>query len=604
MTSFRRKAAGWLFLWLVVGTGAVSAQQRNYHPSMDEAAATAPAADARPVRPLFDAAMQDVYVLPHAGTYYLTGTTPGAGIQLWTSRDRQTWQKAGKLWNEEAVAPQIHFVNGRFYLVYGKPGGGIVLLSAASIGGKFQKVSQLTSTGTDPGLFIDDDGTTYLYYGAGMVAPLTADLTALRESAFQVKPRVAAPDQGNEFTVPFTFKREPPVTDRVGKRGFFIAKLNGQYCFFANEVTGRMNQPTDDVYYVTAEHLRGPYSDRNLVIPNGGQSCVFAADNRIFATFYGNDPAAAIYHKPAIIELTTNDLHLLLPAPNVILEKGPVARAHSLLGSERMRDPSVTLGNDGYYYAVGTKDFGWIYPEGGIEMWRSKDLASWEPLGFVWTFARDGSAWMRDAIHPRGDKKMLWAPEVAYLKGNYWITTCLNVGKTTILKSTTGQPTGPYREIETAPLADGIDGFLFEDTDKQVYLVWGDGNIARLKDDMSGFAEAPRKLKTVNNEHVGYEGNCLFKVNGKYIMAGAEWNGPLRTEGTYDMMYAVADNIYGPYSARQVGVPHGGHGTVFMGRNGEWYSTFFGNDRTAPFRRRLGIVPLSISPDFRITPKE
>jgi xylan 1,4-beta-xylosidase len=587
----------------LVSSVAVSAQQRNYHPSMDEAAATAPAPDARPVRPLFDVAMQDVYVLPHAGTYYLTGTTPGKGIQLWTSTDRRTWKKAGKLWDEEAVAPQLHFVKDRLCLVYGKPGGGIVLLSAPAIGGKFQRVSQLTTTGTDPGLFADE-GTVYLYYGGGMLAPLTADLTALREPAHRVTPRLSEPDKGEEFTVPFTFRRDPPVTDRVGKRGFYINKLNGRYCFFANEVTGRLGQPSDDVYYVTAEHLNGPYSDRNLVIPNGGQTCVFADQGKVYATFYGNDPAAAIYHRPAIIELVTNGLGLLMPAPTVILEKGSVARAKPLLGTERMRDPSVTLGGDGYYYAVGTKDFGWIYPQGGIEMWRSKDLATWEPMGFVWTFETDGSAWMKNAIHPRGDNKMLWAPEVAYLKGTYWLTMCLNVGKTTILRSTTGKPEGPYREIETAPLADGIDGFLFEDTDKQVYLIWGDGNIARMKDDMSGFAEVSRKLKTVNNEHVGYEGNCLFKANGKYVMAGAEWNGPLRTEGTYDMMYAVADNIYGPYSARRVGIPHGGHGTVFKGKNGAWYSTFFGNDRTAPFRRRLGIVPLSIATDLTITPKE
>ena len=595
--------ARWLAGLLCLSVAAFG-QQRNYHPSMDEAAVTAVSANARPVQPLFDATMTDVYVLYHQNMYYLTGTTPDKGIQVWTSANRKDWKQAGTVWKEEAVAPQIHYIKGTFYAVYARPNGGIVLLSSPKIDRTFELVSNLTTTGSDPGLFADTDGTVYLYYGAGLLAPLTADMKALREAPRLVTPKPSAGDKNDEFNVPFTFKRDPPVTDRVGKGGFFVAKIGEQYCFFADEIAGRMGIPTDDVYYVTADNINGPYSERNLCIPHGGQTCVFTADGKTFATFYGNDPGAAIFHKPAIIELVKSELGLLMPAPDVILERGAVGRTKPMLGSERMRDPSVTLGGDGNYYAVGTKDFGWVYPEGGIEMWKSKDLTHWEPMDFVWTFAKDGSAWMKNAVHKRGDKKMLWAPEVAYVKNNYWITVSMNVGKTTILKSTTGKPEGPYQEIATAPIANGIDGFLFEDTDKKVYLIWGDGNIARMNDDMSGFAETPRKLKTIANEHVGYEGNCLVKVNGKYVMSGAEWNGPLRTEGTYDMMYAVSDNIYGPYSARKVGIPHGGHGTVFKGKDGQWYATIFGNDRTAPFRRRLGIVPLSISSDFIIKPTE
>lgn len=46
-------------------------------------------------------------------------------------------------------------------------------------------------------------------------------------------------------------------------------------------------------------------------------------------------------------------------------------------------------------------------------------------------------------------------------------------------------------------------------------------------------------------------------------------------------------------SPRQVAVPHGGHGTMFVNRDGELMSTLFGNDRTAPFRTKLGIVKLA-----------
>ncbi len=599
-----------LFLSLIVSIGSLvasanlSAQQRNYHPSMDEAAVTHSSPHATVITPLFHESLTDVYILPRQETYYLTGTSPDKTIKLWKSTNLKTWKVIGTPWKQAAIAPQMHYINKQFWLVYAKPAGGIVLLKSKEAEKNYTLHATLTKSGTDPCLFQDDDGKVYLFYGGGMLAPLTPDLRSLAAQPIQVASSLKKTDVNEEFNIPFTFKRQAPVTDHIGQGGAYLSKIKGKYYFFANEKEGRLGSETDDVFYVSADHINGPYSERTLSIPHGSQTCVFEDKGKIWATFSGNDESAAIYHKPALLEMVFSDLQLLIPTPNTILEKGVVGRTKYLLGEERMRDPSVTLGGDGYYYAVGTKDFGWVYPEGGIEMWRSKDLKNWETMGFVWTFAKEGSQWMKDAVHKRGDRKMLWAPEVTFIKNNYWLTICLNVGSTTILKSTTGKPEGPYKEIETAPIAAGIDGFLFQDTDEKVYLVWGDGNIARMKDDMSGFAEEPRKLKTINNEHVGYEGNCLVKHNGKYIMTGAEWNGPLRTEGTYDMMYATADNIYGPYSSRKVGVPHGGHGTVFKGKNGEWFTSMFGNDRTAPFRRRLGIIPLIITPDFKIYPND
>jgi xylan 1,4-beta-xylosidase len=319
---------------------------------MDEAAVTTPAPDARPVQPLFDGDMSDVYVLPRPDAWYLTDTTPGQGIQLWLSTDQKRWTKVGKLWPDEAVAPQIHHIRGQFYLVYGKPSGGIELLAAKKAAGPYRLVSHLTTTGSDPGLFEDTDGIVYLYSGDGQLVPFTADLSAVSGTARKIVPGKSRTDANGEFNIPFTFKRDPPVTDRVGKRGFFVTKIGGQYAFFANETTGRMGIPTDDVYYVTAPTLNGPYSERNLVIPHGGQTCVFETGGKVWATFYGNDPGAALLHKPALINLISSPLKLLQPAPSVILEKGVTGKTNALLGTERMRDPSVTLGGDGNYYSV------------------------------------------------------------------------------------------------------------------------------------------------------------------------------------------------------------------------------------------------------------
>jgi beta-xylosidase len=185
----------------------------------------------------------------------------------------------------------------------------------------------------------------------------------------------------------------------------------------------------------------------------------------------------------------------------------------------------------------------------------------------------------------------LWAPEIAFIRGTFWITYSLKGGSTGLLKSVSGTAAGPY--IDMGRLTDRhIDSSLFADEDGEVYYVWQDGWIARMKPDMTGFAEHPRKLLTVDGTTVGYEGAFIVKYRGKYLLGAAEWNGDERVDGTYDMMVSVSDRLYGPYSPRQVAVPHGGHGTMFVNRDGELMATLFGNDRTAPFRTKLGIVRL------------
>ena len=67
-------------------------------------------------------------------------------------------------------------------------------------------------------------------------------------------------------------------------------------------------------------------------------------------------------------------------------------------------------------------------------------------------------------------------------------------------------------------------------------------------------------------------------------------------------MAAMSDSIYGPYGPRYVAVPWGGHNTFFRDKAGRWWSTIFGNDSSAPFRERPGILRIDFTPDGRIKP--
>jgi len=81
-----------------------------------------------------------------------------------------------------------------------------------------------------------------------------------------------------------------------------------------------------------------------------------------------------------------------------------------------LRDTSLCRGPEGTWYLTGTVEPFWAYNE-GIKLWKSNDLVRWEPLGFVWKYG--ASPWHEKYLKA---KKPLWAPEVHYLKGTFWLT--------------------------------------------------------------------------------------------------------------------------------------------------------------------------------------
>lgn len=137
----------------------------------------------------------------------------------------------------------------------------------------------------------------------------------------------------------------------------------------------------------------------------------------------------------------------------------------------QVRDTIVCRGgDDGYFYMTGsTCQNIWAFND-GVELWKSKDLKKWKYLGLVWSLDKDGT-WEKQWRSLHGKPcRAIWAPELHYLRGDYYI--CLNMapGGISILKSTTGKPTGPYTHafFPEKPIAGGIDPTLFEDDDHKV----------------------------------------------------------------------------------------------------------------------------------------
>jgi hypothetical protein len=275
--------------------------------------------------------------------------------------------------------------------------------------------------------------------------------------------------------------------------------------------------------------------------------------------------------------------------------------------AEPMRDTyvcaDVCAGPDHTYYLTGTTGSpSWWTVNEGIRIWKSKDLQTWEPLGLVWSFAKDAT-WQ---VAKKG-KCAIWAPELHYFNNTFWIAYCINDtgickgGGTGILRSTSGKAEGPYVDVKPdGPLTGKIDASLFRDDDGKVYFVWQNGMIARMKEDMSGFAEEPRLLKPANAKEVGFEGAFLTKINGRYHLIASVfgWKG---LPG-YHCTAASAESIYGPYGDAYLAIPHGGHNAIFKDAEDRLWSTFFGNDAGAPFRERAAILPIHINAEGRIEP--
>lgn len=296
-----------------------------------------------------------------------------------------------------------------------------------------------------------------------------------------------------------------------------------------------------------------------------------------------------------------------------------------------VRDTQICAAPDGFYYLTGTTTRegggfgGWNM---GIRLWKSGDLKHWKPLGLVWNLDK-AEGWQRFFyVYPKNDgeegrlfepgeltfemrdqlkaRRGAWANEIHWAPklNTFVIAGSMNhnvgnavagkkplghkmKGATFLLKSISGKAEGPYMDIQPdRPLTPRIDASFFVDDDGTMYFVYQDGQVARLKDDLSGLAEDPwRPEETPYPKEAYAEGAFLFKAFGKYHLAKTYWS---NSEGSYmdksdtysyDPVTASADSIKGPYGKRYAPITGGGHGNFFKDHEGNWWACVFNNPR-------------------------
>jgi xylan 1,4-beta-xylosidase len=278
-----------------------------------------------------------------------------------------------------------------------------------------------------------------------------------------------------------------------------------------------------------------------------------------------------------------------------------------------IRDTIVCLGGDGNYYMTGsTGDNIWATND-GVELWRSKDLHDWTYLGLVWSIERDG-VWERNWRMRKGVPfRALWAPEIHFIRGNYYICHSMSRAGVTILKSSTGRAEGPYVHAFSPekPLRGGIDATLFDDGSTVWFTAGSADEIAPLKDDLSGFAgpwqpmtateydldpdHHRKECATKGYRHFGYEGAAMFARNGIHYLGVVD-----RYHDRYSFALWMSDKPAGPWSNRHE-VPCCGGGNFLRDGQGKWWVTFFGNDSASHFREKPGLVRIDFDAGGRVT---
>ena len=637
---------------------------------------SSPVVGPRQVQPLFDHPLRDTAISRGPdGVYYLTGTSAtqrpygsldfetNDGVWLWKSKDLARWDQMGQVWSisrdpirfgnphfgspsmwqiawrasrdprvttpvRGMTAPEIHFVKGGCYITYSMNGYGCDLLQSESgkPEGPYKDLGRMVRSGGDPSLFEDDDGAVYFVWGEGWIARMKDDLTALAEAPrlLAIQPEI----EGGSWPL------------RIGSGGAFLFKAEapglkqGSYHLIGYEGIARMG-PTlcCDTFIATADTVYGPYKRRDLMIPHGGQSTVFKGpDGQYCATFSGSDDWAAFRDKPGIVPLVAHPTEFgadfwwcgAFTKPwYPVTEGGAWSQIDPFVNEGIQRDVSILNAPDGYYYLTFTdmelhrKNNPKPREKIGVQVYRSKDMKTWEDLGVVWKC--DNSPQTRAGLDKRlslgGFGVILYDVELHYLKNTFWIISSMQTGKhwaepdgclILVLRSASGKVEGPYEFMwKDKHDCNFWTPSILEDDDGSVYIVGGGvGNtVAKLKEDLSGLDGPSWKIHPKDMHAIG-EGGHLIKIGKKYIHTSAVWHGadPYdkgmsprgRLFSTYDLMYFTADNLKGPWSETRCAAPKCGNARPFQDKQGNWFAPFFGNHFFGPWTAKPGAYPIRV----------
>ncbi len=271
-----------------------------------------------------------------------------------------------------------------------------------------------------------------------------------------------------------------------------------------------------------------------------------------------------------------------------------------------IRDPYIIKAPDGYFYLTGTTqpsslketpktkyniglgDSSLVGSE--LRAWKTKDFIHWTSMGVSFTL-KDGiwfSARPEKFSEVPESQWRLWAPEFHFINGKLVLvhTSPTPVAGANLSVAPGFEPKRPWINPMGEKIGKRHDPSLFQDEDGTVWMIWGATSIAPLKSDLSDFSgESVNIGPSGDMSKMGHEGCLMRKIHGKYVLFGTGWSTSKGRKGSYNLYYATADKITGPYSERKFVGRFLGHGTPFQDDNGKWWCTAFYNSNVSPLSK-------------------
>ncbi|MDR1416140.1 MAG: glycoside hydrolase 43 family protein [Prevotellaceae bacterium] len=239
-------------------------------------------------------------------------------------------------------------------------------------------------------------------------------------------------------------------------------------------------------------------------------------------------------------------------------------------------DPDIIrVGSD--FYMVSTT----MHLMPGAPIMKSKDLVSWEIIGYVFDEIKDSPLYDLEGGNVYG--KGQWASSLRYHEGKFYVFFATNNPRKSYLYAT-GNPAGKWEKIGELDKVYYDASLLFDDNGK-VYLshvVAGQVCIVELTSSLDGLKEDGLSVSVIDGKAQGYdglfEGTHLYKHNGKYYLFIIWWpHGGIRTqlcfrsdriEGAYESKIVLSDTL----DLQGRGVAQGG---VVDTEDGRWFGFFF-----------------------------
>jgi len=203
---------------------------------------------------------------------------------------------------------------------------------------------------------------------------------------------------------------------------------------------------------------------------------------------------------------------------------------------DEFADPDIIrVGSD--FYLLGSS----MHVMPGLALLHSRDLVNWDFESYAEDKLDLGPEYrLEDGKNIYGDG--IWAPSLRYRNGTFYIFANVN-GQTTQMYYATN-PRGPWTHTKMKRAFHDL-GVLFDD-DGKAYVVWGyaDLHIAQLTPDLTDEIPGTERALFTRDQGMG-EGSHFYKINGKYYILSAWYNGVMRLVG------ARADKLSGPWEVNR-----------------------------------------------------